>query len=100
MRCPKCHTVVRVPWFWIFGIEGIFYCGECRQHLKINYRIGALLAGIGWALAFAGVQLIAYATSALTLTLAAIIFLPLAFLFSFLLRRFALKVSLRSKKTK
>lgn len=98
--CPKCGEPVKIPWFWILGIEGIFYCGACRQYLRLNFRLGALLAGVGWALAFVAVQLLAYFTSAFTIALAAVVFFPLGFLLSFLFRRFLLKRSVRSKKTK
>ena len=90
-KCRKCGAKVNIPWLWAFGLEMIFYCPECRQYIKINYKLGAVLAGIGWALAFVSIQLVAYFTTAFTVTLAAALFLPLGFLYSFLLRRFALR---------
>ena len=91
--CKKCGATVKIPWLWIFGLEMIFYCRECRQYCRINYKLGALLAGIGWALALVSIQLVAYFTTAFTITLAAILFFPLGFLYSFLLRRFTLRRS-------
>ena len=91
ITCAKCGTTVNIPWLWVLGLEMIFYCKSCRQFHRINYKLGALLAGSGWALAFVSLQLIAYFTTPLTITLAALLFLPLGFLFSFLLRRTALR---------
>lgn len=68
--------------------------------MRINYRLGALLAGIGWAFAFAAVQLVAFFSSAFTITLGALLFLPFGIFFSFLLRRFALKVFCKPKSEK
>lgn len=85
--CPRCGQKVKIPWLWVLGLEMIFYCRGCRKHFKIDYKLGALLSGAGWALAFASLQLIAYPTSAFTIYLAAGSFIPLGLLFSFLLRR-------------
>ncbi len=87
ITCDRCGTEVRIPFFWVLGIEGIFYCKACKQHFKINYKWGALLAGLGWATAWAAMQLIAYFTTAVTLTLAVLAFLPLGVFFSFVMRR-------------
>lgn len=87
VRCSKCEETVKIPWLWVLGLEMIFYCKNCRKYFKINYKLGALLAGTGWALAFVSLQLIAWFTSAFTIILAAILFVPLGILFSFLLRR-------------
>lgn len=91
IRCGKCGETVKIPWLWVLGLEMIFYCKECRQFHKINYKWGAVLAGTGWALAFASLQLIAYFTSAFTIVLAGAAFFPLGFTCSFLLRRTALR---------
>ena len=100
INCPQCGETVKIPWFWILGIEGIFYCPDCRRHLKINYKLGALLAGIGWALSFVAIQLVAWFTSALTILLAALLFIPLGFFFSFLFRRAILKRRIRKQSAK
>ncbi len=97
INCPKCGECVKIPWLWVLGLEMIFYCKKCRKHLKINYKIGALLAGAGWALAFVSLQLIAFFTSAFTILLAVLAFLPLGIFFSFSLRRLALKRACRVK---
>ena len=95
--CPKCGGYVKIPWLWVLGLEMIFYCNNCRKYFKINYKIGALLAGSGWALAFVSLQFIAFFTSAFTLVLAALLFLPLGFFYSFGLRKIALKRACRKK---
>lgn len=95
IKCGKCGETVKIPWLWVLGLEMNFYCKECRKRFYINYKIGALLAGTGWALAFVSLQLIAYFTSAFTIYLAAAAFLPLGFGYSFLLRRFVLRRSCR-----
>ncbi len=99
ITCPKCGECVKIPWLWVLGLEMIFYCRECRKYFKINYKIGALLAGSGWALAFVSLQFIAFFTSAFTLVLAALLFLPLGFFYSFLLRRYALRRKNRKKRS-
>ena len=100
IRCAKCGAKVTIPWLWVLGIEMIFYCKECRQHYKINYKLGAVLAGTGWALAFVSLQLIAWFTVPFSVRLAAWLFVPLGIGFSFLLRRAALKRRGRVKSDK
>jgi hypothetical protein len=100
IRCPRCGKAVKIPWLWVLGLEMVFYCRECRQHLRINYKWGAVLTGIGWAGAFASIQLLSYFASKFTITLAAVAFLPLGFLYSFLLRRLALRHTKRTKSEK
>ena len=97
IRCGECGKTVKIPWLWVLGLEMIFYCKGCRQYHKINYKWGAVLAGIGWALAFASIQLIAYFASKFTIVLAAVAFFPLGFLYSFVLRRSALRLACRKK---
>jgi hypothetical protein len=81
----------------VLGLEMIFYCKNCRKHLRINYKLGAILSAAGWALALAAIQMIAFFTSAFTLALAALAFLPLGVGFSFFLRKIALKRACRKK---
>lgn len=87
IRCRTCGETVKIPWLWVLGLEMIFYCRSCRAYHRIHYIWGAVLAGTGWALAFASIQLLAYFTNRFTITLAAAAFLPLGILYSFLLRR-------------
>ena len=87
VKCGRCGSRVRIPWFWALGLEGVFYCRECRKYFRIDYRLGAVLTGAGWALALGTVQLIGYFTSAFTVILAAVLFLPAAFFYAFLRRK-------------
>lgn len=91
IKCGKCGSAVKIPFFWVLGIEGVFYCRQCKQHFKLNYKFGAVLTAVGWTLAMVTMQLLAFFTSAVTLTIAVIAFFPLAVFYSFLLRRFFLK---------
>ncbi|MDR2936179.1 MAG: hypothetical protein LBU80_02405 [Rikenellaceae bacterium] len=100
ITCDRCGAEVRIPLFWVLGIEGIFYCRACRQHFKIDYKLGALLAGLGWATAWAAMQLIACFTTAVTLTLAVLAFLPLGGFFSFAMRRAMLWGKIRRRNQK
>ncbi|MCD7963583.1 MAG: hypothetical protein LUF90_08580 [Rikenellaceae bacterium] len=87
IKCPRCRVLVRIPKFWLIGLEGVFYCKQCKKHFKIDYRIGAVLSGIGFAASFAVIQFTAYFTSAFTMIVSVVLFLPLGVFFSFLLRR-------------
>lgn len=100
IACPRCGRAVRIPWLWVLGLEMIFYCKGCKQHLKINYKWGAVLAGVGWALALAAVQLVGFFTSAVTVALAAAAFVPLGVGCSFFLRKIALRRACRRKTEK
>ena len=100
VKCGKCGETVKIPWLWVIGLEMISYCKECRKPIKINYKLGAVLAGIGWALAFVSIQLIAYAASKFTIILAAVAFFPFGFLYSFLLRRTILRKASRKMSCK
>lgn len=93
VKCGRCGSRVRIPWFWALGLEGVFYCRECRKYFRTDYRLGAVLTGAGWALALGTVQLIGYFTSAFTVILAAVLFLPAAFFYAFLLRKFFLTLT-------
>ncbi len=99
ITCPKCGESVKIPWLWVLGLEMIFYCKKCKKPLRINYKLGAVLAGTGWALAFVSLQFIAFFTSAFTLVLAAALFLPLGVFYSFLLRRGVLRRKNRKKRS-
>lgn len=98
ITCPKCGEPVRIPWLWVLGLEMIFYCPKCRKPLRIHFMLGALLAGIGWALAFVSLQSIAFFTTEFTIRLAVAAFFPLGFLYAYLLRRTALRWVCRKKK--
>ena len=92
IKCRKCGNGIRIPLYWIIGVEGVFYCPSCRQYHRIDYRLGALLTGLGWALALGAINIMAWFTTTVTLAVAAVAFLPLAILFSFVLRRTLLVV--------
>jgi len=97
IACPRCGHTVGIPWLWVLGLEMIFYCKGCKQPLRINYKLGAVLAGVGWALAWAGVQLLGFFSSAVTVAIAAAAFVPMGVGFSFFLRKIALRRRCRRK---
>ena len=43
IACPRCGSAVRIPLFWIAGIEGIFRCKSCGLAFKTGYKAGAAL---------------------------------------------------------
>jgi hypothetical protein len=97
VQCRSCGGRVKIPWLWVLGVEMIFYCKNCRDRLRIHYRLGAVLTGVGWALALVTIQGLTWFASKFTISLAALVFLPLGFLYSFLLRRFFLRHAKRRK---
>ena len=44
IACPRCGSAVRIPLFWIAGIEGIFRCKSCGLAFKTGYKAGAALS--------------------------------------------------------
>ena len=90
ITCPRCGTRVKIPFFWIAGIEGIFRCGGCNLPFKTGYKTGAALFGLSLALSMATVQLLVFLFSAYTLWLFVLLLLPLWILYGFILRKQAL----------
>ena len=85
--CPQCGERVRIPLFWVLGIEGIFRCPSCRLAFKTGYKTGAILSGIGFCLSMACVQLAVYVLGAGSLALGALAIVPLWIFFAYLLRK-------------
>ena len=57
IACPRCGSAVRIPLFWIAGIEGIFRCKSCGLAFKTGYKAGAALSATGLVLSLCTVQL-------------------------------------------
>ena len=60
IACPRCGSAVRIPLFWIAGIEGIFRCKSCGLAFKTGYKAGAALSATGLVLSLCTVQLLVY----------------------------------------
>lgn len=87
IRCPRCEADVRIPWFWILGLEGIFRCKSCRQPFKTGYKMGAFLSALGLCLSMAVVQGMVYLLSIYSMPIFVLLLIPLWILFAFLLRK-------------
>lgn len=104
IKCPQCGNEVRIPWFWILGLESIFRCSNCKTPFKTGYKTGAVLSALGLSFSVAIVQLIAYIFSIYSMIIAIILMIPMWIFFAFhmrkrhMLRKTARRVQ-RSKKT-
>lgn len=85
--CPRCGGAVRIPFFWIMGIEGIFRCRGCGLPFKTGYRMGALLFALALSLSIATVQLFVYVFGAYTLWFFILLVIPLWLFYGYLFRR-------------
>lgn len=85
--CPQCGAVVRIPFFWIIGIEGIFRCKECRRPFKTGYKMGAALSALGLSLSMATVQILVYLFSIYSMALFALVMIPLWIFYAFHFRK-------------
>ena len=61
IACPRCGSAVRIPLFWIAGIEGIFRCKSCGLAFKTGYKAGAALSATGLVLSLCTVLLLGLA---------------------------------------
>ncbi len=95
--CPQCGQSVRIPLFWVLGIEGIFRCPSCRQAFKTGYKMGAILSGIGFCLSMVSVQLAVYVLGAGSLALGAAAIVPLWIFYAFLLRKRYMTAKIRRR---
>ncbi len=87
IKCPQCGNEVRIPWFWILGLEGIFRCSACKTPFKTGYKAGAILSALGLSFSVAIVQLIVYLFSIYSMVIAVILMIPLWLYFSFHMRK-------------
>lgn len=85
--CPRCGADVRIPWFWVVGIEGIFRCRECRQPFKTGYKMGAFFSALGLCLSMAVVQVLVYLLSIYTMPLFVLLLIPLWIFFAYQMRK-------------
>jgi len=95
--CPQCGQSVRIPLFWVFGIEGIFRCPACRLPFKTGYKTGAVLSGTGFCLSMVTVQLAVYVLGAGSLALGAAAIVPLWIFYAYLLRKKYMTAKIRRK---
>ncbi len=87
ITCPRCGADVKIPLYWIIGIEGVFHCNECRLPFKTGYKMGAVLHAFGLTLAISTVQILVYLLSAYSIALFVLAIIPLWLLFGYLLRK-------------
>lgn len=77
IACPRCGSAVRIPLFWIAGIEGIFRCKSCGLAFKTGYKAGAALSATGLVLSLCTVQLLVYLLGSYSLLLGLALIVPL-----------------------
>ncbi len=97
ITCPRCGASVRIPLFWIAGIEGIFRCKSCRLPFKTGYRMGALLFALAFSLSVVTVQLLVWIFSAYSLWFFILLLVPLWIVYGFIFRRRYMLWRLRRK---
>ena len=76
IACPRCGSAVRIPLFWIAGIEGIFRCSRCGLAFKTGYKAGAALSATGLVLSLCTVQLLVYLLGPYSLLLGLALIVP------------------------
>ena len=87
IACPRCGSAVRIPLFWIAGIEGIFRCKSCGLAFKTGYKAGAALSATGLVLSLCTVQLLVYLLGSYSLLLGLAMIVPLWLFYGFHLRK-------------
>lgn len=87
LRCPACGSTVRIPTFWVVGIEGVFRCKECRFVFKTGYKMGAVLSAIGLCLSILTAQILLYVLSVKAIPIAIAIIIPLWITYGYTMRK-------------
>lgn len=87
ITCPECGDAVKIPLFWILGIEGIFRCGQCGRPFKTGYKMGAALFALALSLSMAAVQLLVYIFSIYSMLLFVLLLIPMWLGLAFLMRK-------------
>ena len=77
ITCPRCGTDVKIPLFWVIGIEGIFRCSNCRMPFKTGYKMGAVFMALALTLAVTTIQLLVYIFSIYSMALFVLALIPL-----------------------
>ena len=85
--CPQCGERVRIPWYWILGIEGIFRCPTCRLPFKTGYKMGAIYSALGLSFSILTIQLIVFLLSIKALIVAIVAVVPLWIFYAYRMRR-------------
>ncbi len=84
--CPCCGEQVRLPRWWMWGVEGRFRCRSCDTRFRIGYKAGAVIAGIGWTAGYAALQFFAFVFSAQVGVLFFFLFIPVSIWITYRLR--------------
>ena len=87
IACPRCGSAVRIPLFWIAGIEGIFRCKSCGLAFKTGYKAGAALSATGLVLSLCTVQLLVYLLGSYSLLLGLALIVTVWLFYGFHLRK-------------
>ena len=87
IKCPRCGSKVRIPTYWVLGVEGIFRCPGCKLPFKTGYRMGAVLFALALALSLTCAQLLIYIFSSYSLPLFVLFVIPMWVLYGFIMRK-------------
>lgn len=85
--CPQCGERVRIPWYWILGIEGIFRCPTCRLPFKTGFKMGAVFSALGLSLSVLTIQIFVFLFSIKALAIAVVGVVPLWLFYAYRMRR-------------
>lgn len=88
---------MRIPLYWIAGVEGIFRCKGCGLPFKTGYKMGAVLFALAFSLSVATVQLAVWLFSAYTLWLFCLLLVPLWIVYGYLIRRWYMMLRVRHR---
>ena len=97
IKCPQCGGKVKIPWFWILGIEGIFRCQGCKLSFKTGYKMGAVLFALSLSLGVATLQSAVYAFSIYSMPLFVLLAVPAWIFYGFWLRRWYMVWKIRRR---
>lgn len=95
--CPQCGKKVKIPLFWILGVEGIFRCADCRLPFKTGYKMGAVLFALSLSLSIVTVQLLVYVFSIYSMPFFVLAIVPLWLLYAFYSRRWYMMWKIKRK---
>ena len=87
ITCPRCGTDVKIPLFWVIGIEGIFRCSNCRMPFKTGYKMGAVFMALALTLAVTTIQLLVNIFSIYSMVLFVLALIPLWLFYGYYFRK-------------
>lgn len=87
IKCPQCGGQVSIPWYWVFGIEGIFRCKGCGLPFRTGYKMGAALFALALTFGIVTVQLMVWIFGIWSMPLFVIAAIPLWIMYGFGMRK-------------